>query len=493
MAVPERVALYEQIEQEFLEQICAEGVVLADRGATDAARAPLIERLAAKGATVRNGGASVVVGRLSGACVACTGGPGSKTFGLTLRCNRTCYFCFNPNQHEFGTSAADLLDWRSELDEIAAAGRTMTHLAVTGGEPLLFADECVAFFEEAHARFPQAHLRLYTAGDFATDEVLERLAAAGLQEIRFSIKLDDAQDGTLAGVGAGEAAGAMAGEAADAAGAMAGEAADAAVDAAGAAAAGADAATDAAAMGASATTDAAAAPQPGDELLGADALRTLDTIARARAYIPDVMVEMPVIPGTRAAMQELLRRLDALGIFGINLLEFGFPLNNWPAFASRGFVVRNPPFPVLYDYIYAGGLPIEGSDLLALELVEFAIDEGLELGVHYCSLENKHRDQVHEANHDYAASSPFLELDGEDFFLKGIVLFGGDVAKAAPALDAMGIAYERDDTDGSIRFHPRNADLLRVMDVEPYVSYNIVVSRDGETYYRELKLAPYRA
>jgi len=44
------------------------------------------------------------------------------------------------------------------------------------------------------------------------------------------------------------------------------------------------------------------------------------------------MVEMPVIPGSLEEMKDLLKKLDSLGIFGINLLEFCFPLNNAQVF-----------------------------------------------------------------------------------------------------------------------------------------------------------------
>ena len=47
---------------------------------------------------------------------------------------------------------------------------------------------------------------------------------------------------------------------------------------------------------------------------------------------------------------------------------------------------KNPPFEVLYDYGYAGGLAVAGSEQACLELVLFALEKGLSLGVHYLSL-----------------------------------------------------------------------------------------------------------
>jgi pyruvate formate-lyase activating enzyme-like uncharacterized protein len=136
---------------------------------------------------------------------------------------------------------------------------------------------------------------------------------------------------------------------------------------------------------------------------------TYDRIALAREYIPNVMVEMPVLPNTFDEMKDVLSTLDELGIFGINLLEFCFPLNNIEAYGEKGYKIKARPFRVLYDYWYAGGLPIAGSEDVCLDLVEFALDAGLKLGVHYCSLENKHTGQVYtEQRASIATPLPFF-------------------------------------------------------------------------------------
>ena len=155
-------------------------------------------------------------------------------------------------------------------------------------------------------------------------------------------------------------------------------------------------------------------------------------MAAAVAALPDVMVEMPVIPGTLDEMKRLLRTLDNLGVRGINLLEFCFPLCNAEEFLARGFMLRQRPYEVLYNYWYAGGLPIAGSETESLELLRFAADEGLRLGVHYCSLDNKHSGQVFQQNKPFlldrrfAAEHAWLSMDERDYFLKCGKVFGED-------------------------------------------------------------------
>ena len=222
-------------------------------------------------------------------------------------------------------------------------------------------------------------MRLYTCGDFLDDACLAELRNRGLDEIRFSVKLD------------------------------------------------------------------------GDETLAPEHARTLDAIERAVAFIPDVMVEMPVGPHDGLAMKELLVRLDAMDVRGVNLLEFGFPLCNAEAFAERGLELRQNPYPILYNYWYAGGLPIAGSEAECLELMRFAAERGLRLGVHYCSLDNKNSGQIYQQNKGFlldkafAAAHGWLHFDEGDYFLKCVKAVGDDASSVLGwALGEDLVAAERD-------------------------------------------------
>ncbi len=409
---------YESIQTEYVAALRARGVDLDEKGRAQEEAAALRVRLQEKGACFRNGGASIVTGPLSSACVACTGGRGSKTFTLSTACNRHCYFCFNANQADYSTSRALKTNWQNELDAFLAKG-DVTHVALTGGEPLLHPHEAVAFFQRVHQAFPQAHLRLYTDGDLLTDGLLAQLRDAGLQELRLSVKLDVLDSKAQQ---------------------------DAAIDEASA------------------------------------------RVAQAKRFIRDVMVEMPAIPGTEQAMRKLLLGLDAAGAFGINLLEFGYPMNDWAEFARRGFTVANPLFPVAYDYEYAAGLPVAGSEALCLRLLEFALDQGLSLGVHYCSLENKHRDQILQQNRLAKLDARTWELDAQDFFYKTIKVFDADVALVKRCLDQQGYPYEQDFDEGSLSFAPRHVQHVAQVPAVFARSYDVIEQKGKSLVVREVKL-----
>ena len=220
--------------------------------------------------------------------------------------------------------------------------------------------------------------------------------------------------------------------------------------------------------------------------------RVLAAMELAKRYIPDVMVEMPIIPGTYDEMCALFDRWAEIGITGINLLEFCFPFNNWDEFASRGFEIRNPPFDVMYDYGYSGGLPVAGSEELCLELMLYGIKNNVPFGMHYCSLDNKHRSEMRQMNERGEFLHLCYEFDKEDFFLKTAKVFGDDVVPTVEAISDAGCRsyLMLNDDESSICFPPHYLKALEDVDVTPCISYN-VLERDGKDYYlQEVALKP---
>lgn len=195
-------------------------------------------------------------------------------------------------------------------------------------------------------------------------------------------------------------------------------------------------------------------PDAGD---GQDRVYAL--MEQAVGVIPHVVVEVPVIPGSLAEMKGLLRRSDALGISGVNLLELCFPLHNAEEFNKRGFKLRKHPFTFLYNYWYGGGVPVAGSEAEALELMEFAQHEGLTLGVHYCSSDNKNTGQIFQQNRAFFADPalreayPWMREDEGDRFLKCMKAFGSDAELVRKWADAAGLTdYGYDPDIPSIAF-----------------------------------------
>lgn len=404
--------IYVRIYQDFMDQVRQMGLDIEPP--TDAPGAGTRSAgLAKKGARLRNNKHSLSINQVSSACIACRSGVGSATFFISLQCHRDCFYCFNPNQQHYNHFREESRDVVAELQHLRASGQRVSHLALTGGEPLLHKEETIRFFQEARRSFPGVHTRLYTCGDHLDAESLQALKDAGLDEVRFSIRMHDSPKAR--------------------------------------------------------------------EL-------TFANIGLAREYIKDVMVEMPILPGTGDEMKDILRKLDALGVYSINLLEFCFPLHNAAEFKTRGYALKARPYQVLYDYWYAGGLPVAGSEEVCLDLIEFAMQAELQMGVHYCSLENKHTGQIYQQNADFDLPQT-LHFSQKDYFLKSAKVFGDDVAAVKALFDARGYSGYRLDRDRNmLEFHVKKIKLLKELDVEVGISTAIHEVREGESVLRELKL-----
>lgn len=417
-------AEYAAVGERYVRALEDKGLVFSEVGAGEARCAELRRALEARGVKVRNAGASLSVGHLSPACVECTGRGGSETFSTTFKCHRDCYFCFNRNQPDYEKFFTHGCPWEAGIARSAAENESLACVGLTGGEPLLDLEGALALLRRAGELWPRAHKRMYTSGDLLTEKSAALLRDAGLDEIRFSVKDDDAPE---------------------------------------------------------------------------QQQRVIDAMRLAKRFIPSVMVEMPVIPGAKEHMQDLMRRFDEVGIDGINLLEFCFPFANWDEFARRGFVLKNPPFDVMYDYGYSGGLAVAGSEELILELMLWALDEGLSLGMHYCSLDNKHRSEMRQKNERAAHAHPCIEFDEEDFFLKTAKVFGPDVAVARPLLEDAGCRdFMEDAEEDSLAFPPRFANVLVGVvrpDGDPVrvmACYLVYECEDGESYLIDVALRDWK-
>lgn len=371
------------------------------------------EEVIESGVVSRNEKKSLYLNWISPACRACKKGERTITSIISLKCHKNCYFCFNPNQENYGTFRVKDMEPVAELNERFLRGERFDHIALTGGEPLLHTKKTVEFFKFIHKESKHTYTRLYTSGDLLTKKILADLKAVHLNEIRFSIKQEETneQKETLFGI-----------------------------------------------------------------------------MKLAKEYIPVVVVEMPVIPGTLEEMKKFLHLLDGIGVNGINLLEFCFPMYNVEEFQKRGFELKFPPYETYYNYWYAGGLAVKQSEEECLKLLQYASEQTLKLGVHYCSLENKHTGQLYQQNKGKRLSKLY-SFSTTDYFLKSAKVFGEDKEIVASRLQKQGIkSYEVDPNFDSLQFPLSAIKYLKGTTVDIAIcSFVSEIREDGEVL-REVKL-----
>ena len=169
---------------------------LADAPAFEERRRALLDRLAPSTEWAFEG--TKADGHdLSPGCRACGEGTWACLF-VNGVCNARCFFCPAPQatRDPPETSGLPFPEVDDFLDYVERFG--FTGVSLSGGEPLLTEERTHAFLTALRARFgARLHLWLYTNGLLATPERLARLAAAGLDEIRFNAL---ATDGDLTAV-----------------------------------------------------------------------------------------------------------------------------------------------------------------------------------------------------------------------------------------------------------------------------------------------------
>ncbi|OPY50548.1 MAG: molybdenum cofactor biosynthesis protein A [Methanosaeta sp. PtaU1.Bin112] len=123
---------------------------------------------------------------LSPGCRICSQGAGLVLF-VTGRCERSCFYCpLSEERRGSDQVFADEMAVR-KIDDILREASAIDALGtgITGGEPLLKLDyvlECIRALKQS--RGPSHHIHLYT-GLLPGRDVLQKLAQAGLDEIRF--------------------------------------------------------------------------------------------------------------------------------------------------------------------------------------------------------------------------------------------------------------------------------------------------------------------
>ncbi len=218
----------------------------------------------------------------------------------------------------------------------------------------------------------------------------------------------------------------------------------------------------------------------------------LETVGAAVACIPSVVVEMPVPPGAGGSLRRLLAGLVKHRATGVNLLEYLYPWRRGKEYRRRGFAVAARPYRVLYDYNYAGGLPVDGSAEECLALVRWAAEERLRLGVLYCSLENKLTAQRYCQN-ARAKLSPVEVFSPTDFFIKTARLYGSAARRAAGLLSSIAPgAFLENRQAEQVELHPsllpRLAEDGALRDEEVGLTYNMVERSGDAKLLREVHI-----
>ncbi len=109
----------------------------------------------------------------------------------------------------------------------------------------------------------------------------------------------------------------------------------------------------------------------------------LDKLRLAVGTIPTVTVEIPAIPEELEPMKAKMVEMRKAGVNHLNLHQLRLTPYNYEHLVPRG-----------YTYIHGDKVTVLESELTALELLQFSLDQKLGLPVNYCSFVYKNRYQA---------------------------------------------------------------------------------------------------
>ncbi len=148
---------------------------------------------------------------------------------------------------------------------------------------------------------------------------------------------------------------------------------------------------------------------------------SLDKVKLAKGIIPNVTIEIPAVPEEKEKLKALLPSMVESGVTHLNLHQLRLTPHNANHLIKRGYTIVNAERPLVLE-----------SELAALEIVNYARELGLDLGINYCSFHFKnrfqkagYRKQVAQKlfpNSTLTANGYIREMDGNTLRYKALKL-----------------------------------------------------------------------
>ena len=280
--------------------------------------------------------------QISKGCKLCGLGQWSCLF-ITGKCNAACFYCPTSQLSDDVPTTQNLTFSDARIYAEYINRFNFKGVSFSGGEPLLFFDRTLEYLKQIRKRCnPDIYIWMYTNGILADERKFRKLAAAGLNEIRFDI--------------------------------------------------------------------------------GATAYK-LDKLRIAKDIIPNITVEIPAVPEEKERLKALLPQLIDAGVTNLNLHQLRLTKHNF-----KQLVKRN------YTYVFAEHPLVVESEFAALEIIKYARENNLEIGINYCSFYFKNRFQkagfrnrlgfVLAAPDDVLTQNGYIrEYDGDYLAYKALRIF----------------------------------------------------------------------
>lgn len=148
----------------------------------------------------------------------------------------------------------------------------------------------------------------------------------------------------------------------------------------------------------------------------------LDKVKLAKGIIPVVSIEIPAVPEEKNRLLSLLPQMVEAGVHHLNLHQMRLTSYNADKVVKKGYTIINAEKPIVLE-----------SELTVLEIIQFAKEQNINLGINYCSFHFKNRFQKagfrNILNENFATSAILTnnaylrEFEGTQITYKSLKLF----------------------------------------------------------------------
>lgn len=109
---------------------------------------------------------------------------------------------------------------------------------------------------------------------------------------------------------------------------------------------------------------------------------SLENVKKAKGIIPNITIEIPAIPEEKDELIKLLPQMIKAGVTNLNLHQLRLTPHNVRHLVKRDYTIINAEKPIVLE-----------SELAALEILNYARQNSLDIGINYCSFFFKNRFQ----------------------------------------------------------------------------------------------------
>ncbi len=219
--------------------------------------------------------------------------------------------------------------------------------------------------------------------------------------------------------------------------------------------------------------------------IGATGYR-LDHVRTAVNVINHVTVEIPAVPEQYDLLKQKVREMEDAGVNFLNLHQIRCTPHNY-----KNLLDRN------YTFLHGPAISILESELTALKMLKYVVDERIGIPVHYCSLIYRNRFQTAGARR---RSALCIRRPYEDITAAGMIrslsiranreTIGSHVATLRSRPDADGL-WHLDSSQERLYFSGEIRPLIDLGGLSLTASYHVASLRSYLTYrnlYREIDL-----